>query len=208
MKILIKVFILMLLFISCKVKAEEKINYLESLTIENYNINFKKNVYEYDITIDDEDMLNINYELSDDNAYISIEGNGNFNKSNNIILINVNNDYKYKINVHKTLKWFDKYESFAVLIGRCIPIIRSLVSVPAGMAGMDLKRFLWMTSLGSLLWNLLLICAGAAAGSSWQKAVQYFGSYTQAAKIVLGTALLAGILFLIRRRLSSGSSET
>ena len=110
MKILIKVFILMLLFISCKVKAEEKINYLESLTIENYNINFKKNVYEYDITIDDEDMLNINYELSDDNAYISIEGNGNFNKSNNIILINVNNDYKYKINVHKTLKVSDVKE--------------------------------------------------------------------------------------------------
>lgn len=113
-----------------------------------------------------------------------------------------------KENLQKAADWFDSKGNYAVFFCRFIPIIRSLVSVPAGMAGMDLKRFLWMTSLGSLLWNLLLICAGAAAGSSWQKAVQYFGSYTQAAKIVLGTALLAGILFLIRRRLSSGSSET
>ena len=113
-----------------------------------------------------------------------------------------------KGHLQKAADWFDRKGNYAVFFCRFIPIIRSLVSVPAGMAGLDLKRFLWMTSLGSLLWNLLLICAGAAAGSSWQKAVQYFGSYTQAAKIVLGTALLAGILFLIRRRLSSGSSET
>ena len=98
-----------------------------------------------------------------------------------------------KENLQKAADWFDSKGNYAVFFCRFIPIIRSLVSVPA---------------LGSLLWNLLLICAGAAAGSSWQKAVRYFGSYTQAAKIVLGTALLAGILFLIRRRLSSGSSET
>ena len=56
-----------------------------------------------------------------------------------------------------------------------------------------------MTVLGSLLWNLMLICAGGAAGSSWQKAVEYFGSYTQAAKIVLGVGALVGGAMLVRR---------
>ena len=83
---------------------------------------------------------------------------------------------------------------------RFIPIVRSLISIPAGMANMALGRFLWMTVLGSLLWNLVLICAGgAAAGTSWQKAVEYFGSYTQAAKIVLGVGALVGGVVLVQR---------
>lgn len=87
------------------IKAEEeKINYLENLTIENYDINFNKNIYNYEITIDEEDYLNIDYELSDDNAYVCISGNGNFNKSDNVIEININNDYLYTIHAHKTIK--------------------------------------------------------------------------------------------------------
>lgn len=97
-------FIILMFSFIIKINATEKINYLESLSIENYELNFKKDVYEYDITIDEEEMLNINYELSDDNAYVSITGNGNFNSSENVIVINVNNDYKYKINVHKPIK--------------------------------------------------------------------------------------------------------
>lgn len=87
---------------SC-VRAEEKINYLENLIIENYDIYFDKNIYEYEIVIGDEEHLDIDYELSDDSVYVSVEGNGNFNKSENIITINVNNDYFYKIHAYKTL---------------------------------------------------------------------------------------------------------
>ena len=76
------------------------------------------------------------------------------------------------------------------------------------MAGMAFGRFLWMTLLGSFLWNVVLICAGAAAGSSWQKAVEYFGSYTQAAKIVLGVSCLILLLLLIRKYISSHSSKS
>lgn len=82
-------FIILMFSFIIKINATEKINYLESLSIENYELNFKKDVYEYDITIDEEEMLNINYELSDDNAYVSITGNGNFNSSENVIVINV-----------------------------------------------------------------------------------------------------------------------
>lgn len=98
MKILI---VICLLFI--RVNASEKVNYLENLTIENYEINFNKDIYEYDIVINDEDFLNIDYELSKSDIYVCVSGNGNFNKSHNIIEINVNNDFFYKINVYKTI---------------------------------------------------------------------------------------------------------
>ena len=104
-----------------------------------------------------------------------------------------------KADIQKAADWFDSRGNYTVFFCRFIPIVRSLISIPAGMADMALGRFLWMTVAGSFLWNLVLICAGAAAGSSWQKAVEYFGSYTQAAKIVLGVGVLVGGVVLIRR---------
>ena len=103
-----------------------------------------------------------------------------------------------KADIQKAADWFDSRGNYTVFFCRFIPIVRSLISIPAGMADMALGRFLWMTVAGSFLWNLVLICAGAAAGSSWQKAVEYFGSYTQAAKIVLGVGVLVGGVVLIR----------
>ena len=104
-----------------------------------------------------------------------------------------------KADIQKAADWFDSRGNYTVFFCRFIPIVRSLISIPAGMADMALGRFLWMTVAGSFLWNLVLICAGAAAGSSWQKAVEYFGSYTQAAKIVLGVGVLVGGMVLVRR---------
>lgn len=113
-----------------------------------------------------------------------------------------------KSDLLKAADWFDSKGNYTVFLCRFIPIVRSLISVPAGMAGMAFGRFLWMTLLGSFLWNVVLICAGAAAGSSWQKAVEYFGSYTQAAKIVLGVSCLILLLLLIRKYISSHSSKS
>lgn len=113
-----------------------------------------------------------------------------------------------KADIQKAADWFDSRGNYTVFFCRFIPIVRSLISIPAGMANMALGRFLWMTVLGSFLWNLVLICAGAAAGSSWQKAVEYFGSYTQAAKIVLGVGALVGGVVLVRRCINNQSSKS
>ena len=110
-----------------------------------------------------------------------------------------------KADIQKAADWFDSKGNYTVFFCRFIPIVRSLISIPAGMADMALGRFLWMTVAGSFLWNLVLICAGAAAGSSWQKAVEYFGSYTQAAKIVLGVGVLVGGVVLVRRYIGGKS---
>lgn len=82
---------------------EELTPVLNDLIIEGYEINFDTNIHEYDINIKDETHLNINYDLSNDEAYVSITGNGNFNSSDNIIKINVNNKDEYIIHAHKSM---------------------------------------------------------------------------------------------------------
>lgn len=112
-----------------------------------------------------------------------------------------------KEDILKAMDWFDSKGNYTVLLCRFIPIVRSLISIPAGMAKMEMGRFLWMTTLGSFIWNFVLVTLGAAAGSSWQKAVRYFGSYTKAAKIVLIIFLFIGLLLFLRRRFLQKPSE-
>lgn len=82
---------------------EELTPTLNNLIIEGYDINFDSSIHEYSINLKDETSLNINYELSNDDAYVSISGNGNFNSSDNIIKININNKDEYIIHAHKSL---------------------------------------------------------------------------------------------------------
>lgn len=112
-----------------------------------------------------------------------------------------------KKDIQKAADWFDSKGNYTVLLCRFIPIVRSLISIPAGMAKMEPVRFLWMTILGSFLWNLILVSLGAAAGSSWQKAVRYLGNYAQAAKIVLLVFSVTGLLVFLRRQFMQKSSE-
>ena len=102
--------------------------------------------------------------------------------------------------VHKTLKWFDKYESFAVLIGRCIPIIRSLISIPAGITRMPMLKFIIFTAIGSGIWNFLLLYLGKMAGASWENIVSIFDQYSAVVIILMAAALIAYVIFKISRR--------
>lgn len=73
--------------------------------------------------------------------------------------------------------WFDRWASLAVLICRCIPLIRSLISIPAGFRRMPLLRFTLYTALGSLVWNTALIGSGYALRSQWdevEKIISWF----------------------------------
>ena len=76
--------------------------------------------------------------------------------------------------------WFEKKGKSAVFFCRCVPIIRSLISIPAGMAGMPFGTFLLLTIGGSLIWNTALICAGAAAGASWERVMETVNTYSNA----------------------------
>jgi membrane protein DedA with SNARE-associated domain len=69
----------------------------------------------------------------------------------------------------RTEAWFDRRASVAVLVCRCIPLIRSLISIPAGFRRMPLFPFILFTVLGSLVWNVLLIGAGYLLGEQWER---------------------------------------
>jgi membrane protein DedA with SNARE-associated domain len=64
--------------------------------------------------------------------------------------------------------WFDRRGTIAVLVGRCVPLIRSLVSIPAGFRRMPFLTFTIFTVLGSLLWNAALITTGYALRDNWE----------------------------------------
>ena len=65
--------------------------------------------------------------------------------------------------------WFDKRANAAVLLGRCVPLVRSIVSIPAGFRRMPIVRFTVYTAIGSLVWNTALVGAGAILGSRWEE---------------------------------------
>jgi membrane protein DedA with SNARE-associated domain len=66
------------------------------------------------------------------------------------------------------LEWFQRYGEYVIFFGRMVPIVRSLISVPAGLAAMPLGRFTFYTALGTALWSFLLAFAGRLLGSRWE----------------------------------------
>lgn len=70
-------------------------------------------------------------------------------------------------------RWFEKHERSAVLFGRMAPVVRSLVSIPAGANHMPLGQFVLFTAIGSGTWNSLFVGGGYVLGSRWQKLDQY-----------------------------------
>jgi len=99
-----------------------------------------------------------------------------------------------KDDIHKAFSWFDNKGKFAVFFGRFIPIVRSLVSVPAGMAKMPMVAFLVLTTIGSLIWNTVLITLGRIAGASWNRIAEYIGGYSD---LVFGGFIVVFVLGII-----------
>ena len=74
-------------------------------------------------------------------------------------------------------EWFDRRSNAAVLVGRCVPLIRSLVSIPAGFRRMKFVPFITLTAVGSAVWNIALIGTGAALGDQWDRVGEYVGIF-------------------------------
>lgn len=105
--------------------------------------------------------------------------------------------------VDRANAWFERHGDRIVLIGRCIPVVRSLVSLPAGADRMPLGKFLAYTTIGSALWNALWIGVGWALGDRWEEAERWTG-YLDGLALV---AVVVGVLALVvrKRRLRSPS---
>ncbi|MFJ5990376.1 DedA family protein [Lentzea sp. NPDC092896] len=99
--------------------------------------------------------------------------------------------------VDKADAWFDKHGNKAVFIGRMVPVVRSLISVPAGVSGMPIVKFTLYTAAGSLVWNTALILAGYALGDNYELVDRYLGWVST---VVLAALAIAIVWFVVSRR--------
>ena len=109
-----------------------------------------------------------------------------------------------KSDVHKGFQWFERHGSAVVLFGRLIPVVRSVVSIPAGAEKMPLSRFTILTALGSFVWNAVWIAIGWGLGDQWKKAGTW-GDYIQYGAVAL---ILVGMVVLVVRVRRKNSSST
>jgi len=98
----------------------------------------------------------------------------------------------------RALEWFDRYGEKVIFFGRMVPIVRSLISVPAGIAEMNLVYFGAYTTVGTALWSFLLAFAGYLLGKSWALVGEWVSGYERVT-LVIGVLIVA--VFLIRRLL-------
>jgi membrane protein DedA with SNARE-associated domain len=92
--------------------------------------------------------------------------------------------------------WFARRGELALFVGRLIPGVRSLVSLPAGAAGMPLGRFVMLTAAGSAIWNSLLLGAGMLLGTEWHAIEAHIDVVNALVQITLGISV--GVFFMRR----------
>lgn len=93
-------------------------------------------------------------------------------------------------------RWFERYGEATVFFTRLMPIVRTFISLPAGIAGMNFKRFLVYTFLGSLPWSLLLTYIGLKLGQNWMAIKPWFHRLD----VVIAIGIVALIFFWWRKR--------
>ena len=103
--------------------------------------------------------------------------------------------------LEKANGWFDRHGGKAVLICRLVPIVRSLVSIPAGLRRMNPARFVLYTAIGSGLWNSLLILCGWWLGDNWEEV----GHYVDYLEYLIIVAIVAGAIWFVWKRKFSNS---
>ncbi len=97
--------------------------------------------------------------------------------------------------VDSTVTWFNKHGGKAVFFGRMVPIFRSLISIPAGVAKMALWKFGLLTAAGSLIWNSIFVGAGFFLGEQWH-IVEKYADVLQYVVIAVAAAAVAVFLFV------------
>ncbi|AMY05606.1 DedA family protein [Staphylococcus condimenti] len=102
--------------------------------------------------------------------------------------------------LEKADDWFDNHGKKIVFFARFIPVLRSLISIPAGTTNMPLISFLILTTLGTLIWNTVLVILGQQAGEAWPKISAAFDSFSSIVLIVLIILLIIGIIYFVKKR--------
>jgi membrane protein DedA with SNARE-associated domain len=96
-------------------------------------------------------------------------------------------------------RWFERYGEATVFFARLLPVIRTFIAFPAGVARMEMKRFIAYTFAGSLPWCLGLAYIGMVMGERWPVLREYFHKFD----LLIGAVIVAGIVWYVRRHLKN-----
>ncbi|WP_079478976.1 DedA family protein [Halobacillus salinus] len=105
-----------------------------------------------------------------------------------------------KTDIYKADQWFDKFGPWAVFFCRFVPLIRSLISVPAGMSNMNFGLFVLLTLVGTSIWNIVLVNLGASVGESWEDVVIYMEVYSNIIYIFLILLVIIFALLVYKKK--------
>jgi membrane protein DedA with SNARE-associated domain len=98
---------------------------------------------------------------------------------------------------------FERHGNWVVALSRCVPVLRSVVSLPAGVARMPLARFSVLTSVGAGVWNAIFIGAGWVLADNWRRVEQYSAPVVT----VVAVVLIVGLVMLVVRRVREYREE-
>jgi membrane protein DedA with SNARE-associated domain len=107
----------------------------------------------------------------------------------------------------RAIAWFRGHGQAVVFFGRCVPIVRTLISVPAGLTRMPLHRFLLYSLLGTAAWSTLLIVVGRLLGENYESALAFFDRYEQVFYVVIVLSVLGFVILRLRRRRATPESK-
>ncbi len=108
----------------------------------------------------------------------------------------------------RALNFFNKYGTIVIFFGRLIPIIRSIISLPAGADHMSLPKFIFFTALGSAIWNGALVYAGVLLGENWRAVLDIMESYQGIVMIAFAAVAVPAVVWFIFTRLRGRSRRT
>lgn len=108
-----------------------------------------------------------------------------------------------KKDLQKSQEFFEKYGQATVFFSRLLPIIRTFISLPAGVAKMNFQKFVLYTSVGSFIWSAFLVFLGIKMGSKWSLILDYFHKFD----LLVGVVLMSGIVFYIWSHLKKLKEE-
>lgn len=109
----------------------------------------------------------------------------------------------HESDLDRAQSWFDRHGGTAVLIGRIIPVVRSLVSIPAGVQRMPLWRFTLYTAVGSGVWNTIFVVLGYVLGSQWSTV----GDYSDLLNAVVMVAIVLAVVWFVGKRTLAARRE-
>lgn len=106
-----------------------------------------------------------------------------------------------KEDIEKADVWFRKKGSYTVFFCRFIPIVRSLISIPAGISKMSFWKFCLLTTAGTAIWNSVLVILGSLMGSNWEVIASFVDRYAQIVLFLFVVLIFIGVVIFYKKRI-------